>query len=78
MAKTSKAEQPQVEPVKAQEQPKYITRYKVDELVEAAKAAFNCSPIIAKAALRLGGKEEYSMEEANKIISEFRSKEVKK
>lgn len=53
------------------------TKYRVEELVEAAKALFHVRPLVAKVALKAQGKDEYTKEEAAKIVAAFTKKEVK-
>lgn len=72
------------EPEKLAEQPKkpaakptYITEYNIEELAEAAKEAFGTHKVIVLAALKAAGKEAYSLEEAKKIVTAFKTKEVK-
>lgn len=74
MGRKAKAE---AEPI-VQEKPAYISRYTSEELAKAAREAFGCDPVLAKAAFRLDGRTEYSLDEAKKVIKEFNTKEVKK
>lgn len=62
---------------KVQEKAPYESKYNIDELAAAAKTAFNTSAIMVKAALKTAGKTEYTMDEAKKIVDEFKNKEVK-
>ena len=55
----------------------YVTKYTINELADAAKA-FKTDKVIVQAALKAAGKEAYSMEEANRIITAFKNKEVTK
>lgn len=52
-----------------------ISKYSIADLVSASKR-FKTSSVIVLAALKSYGQEEYSIEEAQKIINEFKSKEV--
>ena len=67
------AKKPAEAPVKA-----YVTKYTIKELSEAAEAAFGTHKVIVQAALKTAGKESYSMEEATRIVTAFKNKEVKK
>lgn len=67
---------PVVEAVKPLPKP-VVTKYRKEELVEAAKAAFGTDKIVVKAALKMDGKEEYTMEEAKAVVDKFKTKEVK-
>lgn len=58
--------------------PAYVSKYTITELAEAAKAAFNTDKVIVLAALKAAGKESYSMEEASRIVTAFKNKEVTK
>lgn len=55
----------------------YVARYTPEELAKAAREAFNCDPVVARAAFRLDGKNSYSMEEAEKVVKKFVNKEVR-
>ena len=71
-AKTStKQAEPKKEPV-------YVEKYTVNELAEAAKTAFKTDKVIVLAALTAAGKDSYSMDEATRIVTNFRNKEVTK
>ena len=65
--------EPVKEPVKA-----YVTKYTIKELSEAAETAFGTQKVIVQAALKSAGKESYSMEEATRIVTAFKNKEVSK
>ena len=54
----------------------YESKYGIDELATAAKDAFGTNAIVVRAALKLAGKTEYTMSEAEKIVNKFKSKEV--
>ena len=58
--------------------PAYVSKYTIKELAEATKTAFSTDKVIVLAALKAAGKETYSMEEATKIVSTFKNKEVSK
>ena len=70
---TKEVEQPKEKPTS----PTYITKYNIEELAEAAKTAFGTHRVIVLAALKDAGKEAYTMEEAEKIVKTFKTKEVK-
>lgn len=59
-------------------QPAYVTKYNIEELADAAKTAFGTEKVVVLAALRLAGKDSYTMSEATKIVNAFKSKEVRK
>ncbi len=61
---------------KAPEKQEYVSKYTISELAEAAHA-FGTDKIIVFAALKKAGQESYTMEEAEKIITKFKTKEVK-
>lgn len=71
---TEVTEKPKEKPVTSP----YITKYRIAELADAAKAAFGTDKVLVLAALRSAGKEAYSMDEARDIISKFKNKEVTK
>ena len=50
--------------------------YTIDELIKAAKR-FGYSPVLVEAALRVKGKENLTLEEAQQIIDDFAKLEVK-
>lgn len=52
------------------------SQYDIEELVAAAKV-FKATPDLVRTALKLGGKTLYTQAEAEKIVSEFRSKKIK-
>lgn len=52
-----------------------VSKYSIADLVSASKR-FKTSSVIVLAALKSYGQEEYSIEEAQKVINEFKSKEV--
>ena len=54
----------------------YESKYGIEELAAAAKDAFGTNAIVVRAALKLAGKTEYTMPEAEKIVNKFKSKEV--
>lgn len=58
--------------------PAYVTKYTINELAEAAKTAFKTDKVIVLAALKAAGRESYSMEEATRIVTSFKNKEVTK
>ena len=58
--------------------PVYIEKYTIKELADAAKTAFGTEKAIVIAALKVAGKETYSMDEARKIVTSFKTKEVTK
>lgn len=69
------------EEVKLPEAPKaptYVAKYTIKELADAAKTAFGTDKAIVIAALKVAGKETYSMDEASKIVTSFKTKEVTK
>lgn len=55
----------------------YETKYTIKELVDAAETAFKTNKVIVHAALKAAGKEAYSMDEATRIVTAFKNKEVK-
>ena len=55
----------------------YESKYGIDELANASREAFGTRALIVRAALKQGGKEEYTMAEATKIVEKFKNKEVK-
>ena len=65
------------QPTKTAAKPTYITEYTIEELAEAAKEAFGTQKVIVLAALIEAGKDTYSLEEAKKIVTAFKTKEVK-
>lgn len=54
----------------------YIPAYTIEQLVEAAGSAFGAHAVVVKAALAVGGKTEYTIEEAGKLIKYFTDREV--
>lgn len=60
----------------AKKETKYESKYGIEELAAAAKEAFGTSAIVVRAALKLAGKTEYTLEEAEKIVNKFKNKEV--
>lgn len=52
------------------------SQYDIEELVIAAKV-LNATPDLVRTALKLGGKELYTLKEVEKIVAEFGSKEIK-
>lgn len=52
------------------------SQYTIDELVDAAMM-FKATPDLVRTALKLGGKELYTRNEAEKIVAEFGSKKIK-
>lgn len=52
------------------------SQYNIEELVASAKV-LKATPDLVRAALRLGGKELYTLKEAEKIVTEFGSKKIK-
>ena len=61
----------------AKKETTYESKYGIEELASAAKDAFGTNTIVVRAALKMGGKTEYTMSEAEKIVNKFKSKEVK-
>lgn len=59
------------------EPPKQEIEYTIAELAEASKATFGVESVIVRSALKLGGKENYTMTEATRIVTEFKNKEVR-
>lgn len=55
----------------------YVTKYTIAELADAAKAAFQTDKVIVLTALRMAGKDAYTMAEATRIVTTFKNKEVK-
>lgn len=53
------------------------TEYTIDELVNAAHAIFGTDKIVAKAALKMAGREKCTEAEAKTIVKRFTAKEVK-
>lgn len=62
--------------VKQADTPAYVTKYTINELAEAAKTAFHTDKVIVLAALKSAGKEAYTMDEAKRIVTTFKNKEV--
>ena len=60
-----------VEAAPAEAKSTYVTKYTSEELAKAARSLFDCDPIIARAAFRLDGKKEYTIDEAKKVVKEF-------
>lgn len=54
-----------------------VSTYTVDEFAAAPKSLDVTSPDIIRAAFRLAGKDKATVEEAKKIVADFRKKEVK-
>lgn len=52
------------------------SQYDIEELVIAAKV-LNATPDLVRTALELGGKELYTLKEAEEIVAKFGSKEIK-
>lgn len=50
--------------------------YTIDEIA-AVSSMFEATPDVVKTALKLDGKEQYTTNDAKKIIKEFKNKEVK-
>lgn len=51
------------------------SQYNMEELVAAAKV-LNATPDLVRTALRLSGKELYTLKEAEKIVAEFGGKKI--
>lgn len=51
--------------------------YNIEELARAAEIQFKTTQDVAKAALKLDGKERYTLTEAKAIVNRFKKKEVK-
>jgi len=62
---------------KAEEKEIQEGKYPLEELVKAARAVFDISPNIMRAALVHGGKTEYTKTEAKALAEKFAKKEVK-
>ena len=62
--------------IKTVSEPAQESTYTIADLVKAHKV-FNTSHEIVAVALKLAGKERATVEEAKKIIEEFKNKEVK-
>lgn len=77
MATSSKTKAAELKTNETTAAPAYVTKYTISELADAAKAAFQTDKVIVLAALRMAGKEAYTMEEATKIVTAFKNKEVK-
>ncbi len=75
VALTENRQNGQSAPTKKQEE--HGTKYRIEELAAAAGAIFHVRPLVAKVALKAGGKEEYTKEEASKIVASFTKQEVK-
>lgn len=60
----------------AKKETTYESKYGIEELAAAAKDAFGTSAIVVRAALKLAGKTEYTLAEAEKIVNKFKNKEV--
>lgn len=56
--------------------PVYETKYCISELVEAA-GRFGAKPVVVKTALENAGKSEYTISDAERIIKNFKNKEVR-
>ncbi len=54
-----------------------VSVYTVDELAGAAKGQFGASVSLVRAALKCAGVESASLEDAKRIVDEFRKREVK-
>lgn len=52
------------------------SQYNIDELVAAANV-LKATPDLVRTALKLSGKEIYTLKEAEKIVSEFGRKNIK-
>lgn len=55
----------------------YETKYTIGELVAASKSLFKAEEIVVSAALKSGGKTEYTEKDAKEIVKAFAKKEVK-
>lgn len=53
-----------------------VSRYTVDELSKAENE-FNTNKVIIRTALSISDKDLFTLEEAKKIVSKFKNKEVK-
>lgn len=53
------------------------SKYSISELAENQKM-FETDDVVIKTALMLGGKKEYTLSEAKRLVNEFKTKEVKK
>ncbi|MBR1805467.1 MAG: hypothetical protein IJ774_03665 [Selenomonadaceae bacterium] len=51
--------------------------YKLDELVKAARKIFDASPVLVEAALKLDGRQTFTLDEAKEIVAQFAKREVK-
>ena len=54
----------------------YIPTYTIEQLAEAAVPMFRTRAVVVRAALSLGGKAEYTVEEAKRLIKYFTDREV--
>lgn len=53
------------------------SKYSISDLAQAHKVQFGCGRELVEAALRVSGKEEYTLAEAKEIVKKFCKKEVK-
>lgn len=69
-----------IEEVKSEERDKikdpkeiknYKSQYKIEEFVDNSKS-LGYSPLIIKTALKMGGKEDYTINEAKDILKKFK------
>lgn len=77
---TAEGEQTTLTPetTKAKKAPKPVTAtYTIEDIASRARAHHKVPPEVVKAALKLGGKDKYTADEAKKLINEFLTKEVK-
>lgn len=53
------------------------SKYSIEELVAAAGIVFKTTPDVVKTALKLDGKDAYTVKEAEKVVAAFGGKKVK-
>jgi hypothetical protein len=75
VAETKKVEEPKRT---EQEIPAVVDEsiYSIDEIAAVPTAVGSNSPDIVRAALKLGGRENYSIEQAKALVNNFSKKEV--
>ena len=62
------------EPAKKKPEP---VKYSVAELTVAAAGVFKTTPDVVKTALKLDGKDAYTLAEAEKVVAAFGGKKIK-
>lgn len=77
MENTEKKPEVKKELTPVKKEKSFEATYTIPELMNAAKAEFNTSSIVVRAALSRAGKESYTMKEAKQIIEKMKKKEVK-